>query len=132
MTETHAERRRAARRQHVEDHGILAAFIRPGRRITIVNASATGALIESGHRLLPGAIVECQIQGRPGRTAVRARIVRSYVALVRCGSLCYRAALQFDQRLPWLSEAAPGGYRVPSTDPLVAREGTASATRYEA
>jgi len=132
MNEPHAERRRATRRQHVEDHGILAAFIRPGRRIAIVNASATGALIESGHRLLPGSIVECQIQGRPGRTAVRARIVRSYVAMVRCGSLCYRAALQFDQRLPWLIDVAPGGYRVPSTDPLVAREDTSGATRREA
>ena len=132
MNAPHAERRRAMRRQRVEDHGILAAFIRPGKRFTIVNASATGALVETAHRLLPGAIVECHIQGRPGRTAVRARIVRCYVATVRCGSVYYRAALHFDQCLPWLPETAPGGYRVPSTDPLVAHGDRPSTTRHEA
>ena len=96
------ERRRGARRSTVQDHGIVSARVRPGHRAKVIDVSAGGALIETAHRLLPGAAVELHVETRSHRTNVRGRVLRCAVVIVRPSWVCYRGAIGFDRQLPWL------------------------------
>jgi hypothetical protein len=101
---TDATGRRHLRRHRIEDHGIVAAHVRPGHRARLVNVSAGGALIDTHYRLLPGTTVELQMEAREGRTTMRGRVLRCSVVRVRPNSVCYRGAIAFDRQLPWLRE----------------------------
>src|SRR5207248_3674664 len=56
------DRREIRRRDDFVDHGIVSVRVRPGKPATIVNVSASGALIETTHRLLPGVSVEMHLE----------------------------------------------------------------------
>ena len=101
MTHRITERRRGCRRRCVEEHGILAVRIRPGHQAVVVDVSDDGALIETGHRLLPGAAVELIMETSTNKTAVRGRVLRSSIASVRPSSVSYRGAIGFDRALAW-------------------------------
>ena len=88
-----------------------------------------GALVESGHRLLPGAVVDVQLERPVGRTAVRGRVVRSYVAALGSAYVRYRAGIVFDPHLPWLSDMDRDGYRFPTEDSRDARRTRAVPTQ---
>jgi hypothetical protein len=99
-----ADRRRSPRHHRVEEHGILSTRVRPGHRAMLINISATGALIETHHRLLPGTNVDLHVERNNYRASVRGRVVRCTVVRVRPSSILYRGAIGFDRCLPWFIE----------------------------
>jgi hypothetical protein len=106
------ERRRMPRSR---PHG-LAARIRPGHRVAIVNVSADGALLDALTPLRPGAGVEVQFERFDHRTRISGTVVRCAVtALDAHRGPTYRAAIAFDGTFEWACEDAPhGGYGVPN------------------
>jgi hypothetical protein len=106
--------RRHRRRHRVEDHGIVATLIRPGHRARLVDVSASGALVETHYRLLPGSFVELHMEARKGRTTVRGRVTRCAVVRLHPKSVWYRGAIAFDRHLPWLQDEE--GYAVPTAE----------------
>jgi hypothetical protein len=87
-----------------EEHGIVSARVRPGHRARLIDVSAGGALIETGHRLLPGTSVELQVETGTRKANVRGHVVRCAVVRVRPTWVCYRGAIAFDRHLPWFIE----------------------------
>jgi hypothetical protein len=106
MTKRTTNRRQAARWARFDDHRIVAIRIRPGHAASVVDVSASGALLETAHRLLPGAAVDLHIETDRDRASLRGRVVRCAVAAVRAASLSYRGAVVFDRHLPWLAALA--------------------------
>jgi hypothetical protein len=100
------ERRRMRRHRHVDEHGIVAARVRPGHRARVIDVSAGGALIETSHRLLPGTVVELHVERGSEHTRVRGRVLRCAVVKVRPTWVCYRGAIGFERHLPWLLDEA--------------------------
>jgi hypothetical protein len=102
---TRSSERRAARRldQPVE-HRIVAARVRPGHDVALIDVSAGGALIETDRRLLPGSVVDLQLATRDAQVAVRGRVLRCSVSRLRAHSVSYRGAIGFDRHLPWFSQ----------------------------
>ncbi len=126
-TRPHADRRHAGRSTDPLDHGIQSARITFGDVAVVVNASATGALVETSHRLLPGAGVELQVEAAEHRVRVRGRVVRCAVAQVRAAGVLYRSGIAFEQRLPWFMPQA--GYPLPASKQSDSREMRADVTR---
>lgn len=89
------ERRCDRRHERVDEHGVLSGRIRLGSGVTIRNVSASGALLESSDRLLPGATIELLLMTRSGRSVVKGRVVRCLVTHVSATALVYRAAICF-------------------------------------
>jgi hypothetical protein len=108
------ERRSASRHTEREQHGIEAAHIRPGHEATVINIGTGGALIETEHRLLPGANVHLILDRRQYRASVRGRVLRCSVTRVH-PSIYFRGAIEFDKSLPWFIESE----RVESTQQVV-------------
>jgi hypothetical protein len=102
MTQRISDRRQMHRHQHVEQHGIVSARVRPGHLAKVIDVSAGGALIETSHRLLPGTSVELHVDRGTHHTRVRGRVLRCAVVRVRPSSVCYRGAIGFDRHLAWL------------------------------
>jgi hypothetical protein len=103
--------RRNARRLGTTEHGIVAARIRPGYQVTLIDLSPGGALVEADRRLLPGSAVELQIQTSDRQAIMRGSVVRCSVAHVRPASISYRGAIVFDRHMPWFADG--GGYDLP-------------------
>ncbi len=108
------EQRLARRHRSSDQHGILAAVVRPGHKLAIVNASSSGALVEGMCRLLPGTSVDLQVTTRHGQSAIRARIARCSVVRVQAAAVWYRAAVVFECPLSWVGES--GGYGIPTAE----------------
>jgi hypothetical protein len=100
-----AERRGATRRRYVDGRLPPRARIRPGVPVTIVDLSATGALVESGLRCKPGARCEL-VLGKDAEQAVKARVVRCFVARLTSSSVRYRTAMVFEETRPLPDEAS--------------------------
>ena len=98
------ERRRGRRHEGAVGHGIQSMQVRPGRHAMLINISAGGALIETGHRLLPGWNVDLVLDRSQYRATVRGRVLRCTVVRLRSASICYRGAIGFDRSLPWFVE----------------------------
>jgi hypothetical protein len=116
------DRRRDRRCHAVEDHGILAARVRLGHRVAVIDVSAGGALVESNHRLLPGSVVELHVEAANRRATIRGRVLRCAVVRVHSSELCYRGAIMFDRHFGWLVDSGSDGHSVPLTE--VRLEGT--------
>jgi hypothetical protein len=114
MSPAMPNRRQTRRRRHIDEHGIVSARVQPGQRARLIDVSAGGALIETSHRLLPGASVELHVETNSRRTSVRGRVLRCAVVRVRPTWVCYEGAIGFDHHLPWFVDEA--GYLVPSVD----------------
>ena len=104
VTRERRERRKASRHEGAERHGIQSIHVRPGHRAMLINISAGGALIETGHRLLPGSNVDLVLNRSQYRATVRGRVLRCTVVRLRSASICYRGAIGFDRSLPWFVE----------------------------
>jgi hypothetical protein len=130
MSESGRNRRKHSRLAASDDHGIVSVRIRPGHPAAVVDVSSHGALLETGHRLLPGHPVELQIQTDQARANVRARVVRCAVVGVRATSLSYRGAVVFDRHLPWfVADGHPPSHTHSHTDHRPALPGRAPATQ---
>jgi hypothetical protein len=116
VTSLIVERRRARRRQTVPEHGIESARVRRGVRLTVVDVSAGGVLIETSHRLLPGMPLEIHLQRNSGTSTIRGRVLRCGVVRLTASSVCYRGAIGFDQFLPWLIEDVETGSSFTTTE----------------
>lgn len=98
--------RRARRRlKAFEDHRIVSASVRQGHPARVIDVSAEGVLIETSHRLLPGTIVELQVESGTERASVRGHVLRCAVVRLRPTWVCYRGAIAFDRHLPWFVDA---------------------------
>jgi hypothetical protein len=95
------ERRGMRRMEAVEEHRIVSACVRPGHRVRLIDVSAGGALVETSHRLLPGASVELQVETGTERASIRGQVLRCAVIRLRPTWVCYRGAIAFDRHLPW-------------------------------
>ena len=128
MTEGLLDRRRTRRRRSVEEHGIVAARVRPGHEVSLVDVSAGGALVETDHRLLPGTSVELQLKTENRRAIVRGSVLRCAIVRLRPSSVCYRGAVGFDGHLPWFVDEDSTGYPIPGAEQRPGRPARAEAT----
>jgi hypothetical protein len=119
------ERRAAARVRTFEEHGIVGARVRAGRDATVLDVSDDGILIDTPHRLLPGATIELQLAGTERRATVRGHVVRSTVASLRNG-VRYRGAVLFERPLGSLLDV--DGYSIPALPAGPPRDGREDAT----
>ena len=104
VTREGRERRLGSRHEGPEGHGIQWMQVRPGHHAMLINISAGGALIETGHRLLPGSNVDLVLERSQRRASVRGRVLRCTVVRLQSASICYRGAIGFDRSLPWFVE----------------------------
>ena len=105
--------RRTSPRTGIEQHGIVAARVRPGHRVAVIDISAGGALIEGANRLMPGTAVDLQVETIHRRTTLRGQVLRCAVTRLRSSSVCYRAAIAFDRQLSVFIDDRPAEYQVP-------------------
>ncbi len=96
--------RRRRRRRTPGEHGVTSARVRPGHDVLVIDISADGALVETAYRLLPGRVVELQLDLITRRIAVRGRVLRCAVAAVRPWTVVYRAVILFDSAVGCLRE----------------------------
>jgi hypothetical protein len=112
----------------VAEHGIVCARVRPGHAAIVIDVSLDGALIETGHRLLPGTSVVLHFESLDRRESVRGRVLRSTVAAVRASGISFRGAIRFESPLSCLRPAHGPAYPLPITRALAVHE-RESATR---
>ena len=139
MPHSEPDRRRAVRRTPQADEGLSRVRLRTGRELTVVNISASGALLEGLTRLLPNTHTDLHIVTRLGRVLVRARVVRAFVWRLEREVVCYRTALAFETAVDTEVEAAlsesssrhrsdeceSNGYQIPAEIPgNISRAGT--------
>ena len=121
------DRRQARRVFDPLEHGIRSVRIRPGHTAAaVVDVSAAGALLETGHRLLPGTFVELHVETEHHRTRVRGRVVRCAVFSVKAATVCYRGGIAFDRELPWFVREE--GYGIHGAEHRESHRGRADAT----
>jgi len=95
----HTERRRAPRRIPHELEPTARLRLRTGREMTVVDMAATGALVETEGRLLPGTGVDVHVMTVDGRELVRSRVVRAFVWRLGAERIVYRGALAFERHV---------------------------------
>jgi hypothetical protein len=89
------ERRRHPRAWFLLGHAHLAARMRTGSPLRVLNTSPDGMLVESPARLLPGRRVDLVLQSGTAREQAAWLVVHSRVGCLRGRSeLRYRAGLQ--------------------------------------
>jgi hypothetical protein len=92
------ERRASPRRTHRECGWLVAARLRPGRDVRLLNLSSGGALVEAGVRLMPGSPFVLHLTGVESHHTIRGTVLRCHVsALQQEDGVRYRAALVFDR-----------------------------------
>lgn len=109
------DRDRERRREERVTGAGLRARVRPGNRLVIIDVSSSGALVEAGRPLRPGAHVDVHLETDARRGTVAARVVRCAVAAIDSESgVTYRAALSFNETSDWVRETLTlGGYGLP-------------------
>ena len=105
---TTRDRRLSVRRAGKECAWLVAARLRPGRDIRVVDLSDGGALIEGLVRLMPGSSVELHVRCLEARHTIRGRVLRCFVSAIRRDGVEYRAALGFDRPIS-LDPGSSGG-----------------------
>jgi hypothetical protein len=100
----HIERRRGRRSSGAELPEDLSGRIRPGHQVRVLDLSAWGALVETSRRLLPGSIVDLQLEAEDWRQVTKARVVRCSVGQVRADALVFRGALSLEPPISWPTE----------------------------
>jgi hypothetical protein len=98
------ERRRTPRRVPDASEPVARFRLRTGRELTVVDLAATGALVETEGRLLPGTCVDVHVITADGRELVRSRVLRAFVWGLWADRIVYRGALAFDRHI----QLAPG------------------------
>lgn len=95
----------------------MRARFRTGHRLTVIDLSPRGALVEAQRALRPGSHVNLYLETDAQRGTVSARVVRCAVAAIDAeAGIMYRAALAFIETCEWVREAlTPIGYAVHPT-----------------
>jgi hypothetical protein len=123
------ESRRGRRYHRAAEHRIVAARIRPGYDVMVVDISAGGALVEGTCRLLPGTRVQLHLRRDRQAEMMRGRVLRCSVVHLRANVVCYRGAIAFDRPLPWFADEQSCGYSLPSGETLSVFRSWAETTR---
>ena len=90
--------------------GGVRARLRLGDRLSLVDVTSSGALVDAGRPLRPGSRVDVQIESERRNGLVTARVLRcSVVAIEPERGVTYRAALVFGEPCEWLREEATHG-----------------------
>lgn len=105
--------RRLAARSAAPEHDVAFARVRPGHVVVVIDISSVGALLETGRRLLPGTVIELQIQRHVARLSLRARVVRCAVAAIGASGICYHAGVRFECPLSWFTLSPHAEITVP-------------------
>ena len=113
------ERRRERRRRSPQEHGIVAARVRPGHSVALVDISTRGAQLDTDRRLLPGTAVDLLLALQVGGLVVRGRVLRCSVTRVKAAEVRYRGAVVFERRLWWSRTME---YVVPRSEPALGAE----------
>jgi hypothetical protein len=92
-----SDRRAHPRLSAGELGGLRAARIKNGPRVTLIDLSVGGVLLESDNRLCPGSVLALELVGA-SQIVVPLRVVRSQIASLREGAL-YRGACTFKRPL---------------------------------
>jgi hypothetical protein len=103
---TAPDRRGEPRFSSIDDHAIVAARIRAGADLCVIDASAGGALVETTQRLRPNGSVDLQLSTADTQVVARGRVTRCQVSRLSATIVWYRGAIAFDRALPWI--ASPG------------------------
>lgn len=90
------ERRTCTRWRSPDDRRRIICRIRPGHDALVVNLSDSGVLVDTRRRLVPGGVVDVQIEVGGRRAVARAVVLRSIVATVMVDDVVYRGALRFE------------------------------------
>ena len=93
----------------------MAATLRPGCAVVLVNLSAGGALVEGARPMRPGAKVHLRLVLQARTMALAAQVLRCAVwSLHSQDGVMYRGALRFDERsnVFWEGET-PAGCSIP-------------------
>jgi PilZ domain len=93
------DRRLYSRRRDGDLDWVRSVRLRAARRVTLVDLSAGGALIDADVPLRPGAELSLEISGRDIETAVTLRVLRSHVAALLADRTRYRGACEFARPL---------------------------------
>jgi len=117
-----ADRRQSRRASDLAEHGIVCARVRPGHAAIVIDVSPEGALLETGHRLLPGTVVVLHFETLDRRESVRGRVLRSAVAGVRASGISYRGAVRFDSPLTCMPLPCAAEYPVRAPGALAVHE----------
>ncbi len=97
------ERRTSPRSTHADFGWLVAARLRPGRDVRLLDLSSGGALVEARVRLMPGTGVVLHLVGCDSHHTIHGTVLRCRVsALDQESGVRYRAALGFHRhfRIP--------------------------------
>lgn len=80
----------------------IAATIRPGCQVVLIDVSEQGALIEAPRPLRPGGRIHLLVSAGDARQAITAVVLRCAVAAIEpTGGVTYRGGLAFDTCVQW-------------------------------
>ena len=110
----HRDRDDERRREPRAGGAGVQACVRSGHRLTVIDLSPRGALVEAARALRPGSHVNLHLETDLQRWVVAARVVRCAVAAIDAeAGIVYRAALAFIETCEAVREAlTPAGYGV--------------------
>ena len=91
------DRRDSIRWRSLDAPHRMTCRIRPGHDALIVNLSANGVLVDTHRRLVPGGLVDVQIDAGGRRAVARALVLRSAVSVLLADDVTYWGALRFDR-----------------------------------
>ena len=110
------ERRAEPRFSSADDHGIVAARVRAGAEVSVVDASVNGVLVETVQRLRPNGSVDLQLSTADEQVVARGRVTRCLVSRLTPGVVWYRGAIAFDRGLPWLATGGRSECALPGAE----------------
>ncbi len=114
--ELDAEKTRSDRRAHkrLRDHELewlRSARLSAGQKVSVVDLSVGGALLDSPVQLRPDSILTLEIDGRGLYKVVPFRVLRCQIGALEAGRTIYRGACEFTSQIE-LPIAQPEGARV--------------------
>ena len=126
------ERRTQARESLAAGHARLAARLRTGSPLRVLNTSPDGMLVESPARLLPGRHVNLVVECGSAQEQAPWVVVHSRVGSIRgCADLRYRAGLcrTSGSNYPPPDRPRKGGHELPTAMALESAESAAEGRR---
>jgi len=111
-----SDRRTHGRLTGLIEHGVGEARVRPAHVVVLVDISAGGALIQTSHRLLPGARIEIHLRTMSEVHVAKGCVIRCRVVRLRADAITYEGAVAFDRVASWLLPAAAREYDVPEAE----------------
>jgi hypothetical protein len=83
----------------------IAARVRAGHDVVVLDLSPSGALIAGARPLPPGARIDVQLSVAASRFVITAQVVRCSVAAIDAEQgITYQAGLSFERRFEWACE----------------------------